>query len=70
MKLFLVKLHKNYSQYGTSYVVAENSDEAVKKVQKYLNEKDLCYVTQREMDTAMLLADTKDYSDIGTMLYL
>ena len=42
--------------YGSSYVIAENSDEAYKKVRKFLDENDLGFTKDRELDKVELIA--------------
>ena len=58
------------SAYGTSYVVAENSDEAYKKVRKFLDEHDLGLTKDRELDKVELIADSYIYTDVGCLLHL
>jgi hypothetical protein len=69
-KLYYVELKGMKSSYGSSYVVADNPDEALRKVQKYVNENNLGFTKDREMDCIKLLADTEDYSNCGVKLYL
>jgi len=56
--------------YGTSYVVAKNSDEAYQKVRDFLDENDLGFSKDRELDNVQLIADSYRYSDVGCLLYL
>ena len=56
--------------YGLSYVIAENSDEAYKKVRKFLDENDLGFTKDRELDKVELIADSYRYTDLGCLLYL
>ena len=56
--------------YGVSYVVAENSDDAYKKVRTFINSNDLGFSKDRELDKVELIADTYQYNDVGTILYL
>lgn len=56
--------------YGVSYVVANNADEAYQKVKKFVDEKDLGYSYQREMDKVELIAEDYQYTGTGTMLFL
>lgn len=58
------------SAYGLSYVVAENSDEAYKKVRKFLDENDLGFTKHRELDKVELIADSYIYTDVGCLLHL
>ncbi len=52
-----------------SYVVADNAEIAYKTVRKYLDEKDLGFGWERELDKIELLAEEKDYTDTGHMLF-
>lgn len=75
MKLFKVTLKgmwfsANGVSHGISYAVAETLDEAYEKVRKYVDEKDLGFRKDRELATIELIADSKDYNDVGTMLHL
>ena len=56
--------------YGSSYVIAENSDEAYQKVRKFLNENDLGFTKDRELDKVELIADSYRYTNVGCLLHL
>jgi len=56
--------------YGSSYVIAENSDEAYQKVRIFLNENDLGFSKDRELDKVELIADSYRYTDVGCLLHL
>ena len=56
--------------YGSSYVIAENSDEAYKKVRKFLDENNLGFTKYRELDKVELIADSYRYTDVGCLLHL
>ena len=56
--------------YGISYVVAKNTEEAYQKLKKFVDENDLGYSSQRELDKVELLAEDYQYTDTGTMLFL
>ena len=56
--------------YGSSYVIAENSDEAYQKVRKFLDENDLGFTKDRELDKVELIADSYRYTDVGCLLHL
>ena len=56
--------------YGISYVVAKNPDEAYRKVRQFVNDKDLGYANQRELDKIELLAEDYQYTGTRTMLFL
>jgi hypothetical protein len=74
-KLYLVELRglNGYSSrvvYGTSYVVAKNSDEAYKKVRKFLDADDLGFEDERELLKITLLAEDYEYTTTRTLLFL
>ena len=56
--------------YGVSYVIAENSDEAYQKVKDYVDKKDLGFCGDRELDKVELIADSYEYTDVNTLLFL
>ena len=56
--------------YGLSYVIAKNSDEAYKKVRKFLDENDLGFTKDRELDKVELIADSYHYTNVGYLLHL
>jgi hypothetical protein len=56
--------------YGISYVVAKNTEEAYQKLKKFVDENDLGYSSQRELDKVELLAEDYQYTGTGTMLFL
>jgi len=56
--------------YGLSYVVAENSDEAYKKVRKFLDENGIGFTKGRELDRVELIADSYRYTDLDCLLHL
>jgi len=71
MKLYRVKLRGfTGSPYECSYAVAGNPDEAYKKVRAFLDAKDIGFWKDRELDSVQLIADTKEYPDCGTGLFL
>ncbi len=74
MKLWRVTLKgMNYGSttiYGLPYVIAENSDEAYKKVRKYLDDKDLGFSSERELEKVEFLAETGDYPACKIQLFL
>lgn len=74
-KLYLVKLRgMQYSSsgptYGISYVVAENSDEAYKKVLIHLAERNIGFSSDRELESVSLIAEETDYPLCKIKLYL
>lgn len=75
MKLYKVTLRGmtfNYSgvAYGVSYVIAENPDEAYKKVKEFLDKADLGFSKDRELDKIELIADTYRFTNTGCLLHL
>lgn len=75
MKLYRVRLKglcSSYigTQYGKPYVLAENSDKALNKVQKYLDDKDIGFSKDRVMDSIELLAEVGDYPECNIQLFL
>lgn len=75
VKLYKVTLKgMNYSStgviYGSSYVVAEDPNEAYKKVRKFLDENGIGFSKDRELDKIELIADTYRYTDVGCLLHL
>lgn len=56
--------------YGVSYVVAENTDEAYKKVRKFLDENDLGFSKDRELDKIEVIADSHRHTNLGILLHL
>lgn len=56
--------------YGVSYVVAENPDLAYKKVRKFLDDNNLGFTKDRELDKIELIADSNQYGGVGCSLYL
>jgi hypothetical protein len=74
-KLYLVRLKgMTYSTigpaYGLSYVVANDIAEAYKIVRKFLDDNNLGFARQRELDCITLLAETYQYTDAGAMLFI
>lgn len=75
MKLYRVILRGMKSSatgtaYGCPYVVAASADEALKKVQDYVREKDLGFHDEREMERIELLAEVGDYPKCKIQLFL
>jgi len=56
--------------YGVSYVIADNCDEAYQKVRKFLDENDLGFTKDRELDRVELIADSYRYTGTGCLLHL
>lgn len=69
MKLFKVIL-QGYGRYGTSYVMAKDPTSAYKKVKDYLDDNDLGFPKDRELESIELIADSDYYGNIATKIYL
>lgn len=72
-KVTLRGLTGNYGRgmcYGVSYVVADNSDEAYKKVKEFLDDEDIGYNRDRELLSIELLAEDLGPTNVGTILFL
>ena len=75
MKLYRITLKGLHgagidTDYGNPYVVAKSPNEALKKVQDYLNENDYGFSHEREMKTIELLAEEEDYPGCKIQLFL
>ena len=75
MKLYRVKLrgmqHSTVStRYGISYVVAEDPTKAYNLVKKYVDDEDLGFSQDREMESVELLAETGGYPGCLTQLFI
>lgn len=73
-KLYLVRLQGLYSSagstnYGSSYVVAKSPNEAYAKVVTFLEENDIGFEADREMEYIELVAEDARYPDCKTMLF-
>ena len=78
--LNLIKTHESvemiFNNLNISYKVNGNqyrfnsSDEAYKKVRKFLDENDLGFTKDRELDKVELIADSYRYTDVGCLLHL
>ena len=69
-KLYLVKLRTYRRKYSESYVVAKNTDAAYKKIRKFLDDNDLCFSSERELESIILLAEDTQYPDCEKVLFL
>ena len=74
MKLYKVTLrgmiNNSTKGYGSSYAIAENSDEAYKKVKKFLDENNIGFTGDRELNKVELIADTYRYTPTHCLLHL
>lgn len=69
-KLFRVVCRGMKSSYGISYVVATDPTSAYQKLKDYLDQHDLGFHKDREMEKIELIADTYQHGDCGTQLFL
>jgi hypothetical protein len=74
MNLYKVTIKGGYStgstNYHTSYVVAENPDDAYKKVRCFLDAKDICFKKDRALHSVELKAEDTNYPECGTLLFV
>ena len=56
--------------HGVSYVVADNTDVAYQKVRKYLDDNDIGFSKDRELDKVELIAEAYPHTNVRTMLFL
>lgn len=57
-------------KYGINYVVANDSEEAYRKVRKFLDDGDIGFSSERELDKIELLAENYQYTNTQYMLFL
>jgi len=73
-KLYRVRLRGLNSvistNYGNPYVIAISPNEALAKVQANVNDKDLGFTKDREMQSIELLAEVGDYPTCRTQIFL
>jgi hypothetical protein len=75
MKLYRIKLKGMCgsalnTSYGNPFVVADNPTEALVKVQDYLEERNIGFIHEREMDKIELLGEEGDYPECHIQLFL
>lgn len=56
--------------HGKAFVVATNPDEAYKKLRKHLDDKNLGFTSERELEQIILVAEAYDYTDVKIQLFL
>jgi len=66
----LYKVELNGWRIHASYVVAENSDEAYRKVRNFLDSKDWGFREDRELKCVTLIAENTEYPACGTQLFV
>jgi len=73
MKLYKVTLKGSFSNihvdYSENYVVANNPDEAYKKVRGFFDKEDIGFPQARELKTIELVAESEKYPDCGHILF-
>ena len=69
MKLYRVTCRGMQDTYGTAFAVAENSEDAYRKVRMGLDVRNLGFARERELLRVELLADDALYPDCQTILY-
>lgn len=72
MKLYIVELvgFKSNSKYNNFYVISEDSHAAYSKVLSFLNDKNIGFQQERELETIKLIAEDCEYPNCGQMLFL
>ena len=68
-KLYRVTCRGMKSSHGMAYVVARDPGEAYSKVRESLDDRDLGFDADREMEKVELLAEQADYPECKTSLY-
>ena len=61
---------KAMEEYAKDYVVANDSEEAYRKVRKFLDKEDMGFSKERELDKIELLAEDYQYTNTQYMLFL
>lgn len=56
--------------YGISYVIAVNSDEAYRKVRDFLDKHEYGFTRDRELFCVELIADSYQFNHVGHMLFI
>ena len=56
--------------HGVGYVIADNPDQAYKKLRANLDKEDLGFAQERELEKIKLIAENDNYPDCGFKLYL
>ena len=72
-KLFLVKIKGIHQggfgiNYNETYVIAADPTSAYDKLRKYLNDNDIGYRREREMESVHLIAEDKQTTNTETLL--
>jgi len=75
MKLYRIRLKGLHgamvgNDHSESYVIARDPTDALNKVQSYLNERDIGFKNEREMDSIELLAEEGGYPKHHVQLFL
>jgi len=74
VKLYRVHIRGGHNclstDYHETYVVAKSPNEAYEQVRKFLDDNDLCFSDDRELDTIELLAENTRYPACKKMLLM
>ena len=65
-----MKYNSSGVAYGVSYVVADDAEEAYRMVRRMLDEKDIGFARERELESVELIAENYRYTNAGCVLYL
>lgn len=65
----MVNFYGSGITYGVAYVVADNPDEAYRKLRESLEGRNIGFARDRELSTVELLAEAVPYPDCGIRLY-
>jgi hypothetical protein len=69
-KLFAVYLRGRIERFDPAYVIAENSDEAYKKVKTWLDDNKYGFSKERELKKLELLGEDSAYTDTPSRLFI
>lgn len=74
-QLFLIKCRGMKSDttgvpHGIAYVVADNTHEAYAKLRNSLDDRDLGFPKERELESVTLIAEAYDYTDAPNLLII
>ncbi len=67
-KLYKIKL-RGLSPIYTAFAIGKTVDEVVSKFQNYLEKEKIGYASDRELESAVLLAENTQYPLCGVYLY-
>ena len=74
LKLYRVYVRGGHSDLGTdyheTYVVAKSLNDAYEQVRKFLDDNNLCFSDERELDKIELVAENTRYPECKKMLFI